>query len=272
MSAPIQIRIIASGSTGNTSIVKFGNTRLLVDAGVPYKRIAAALDAFGGPEGLDGVVITHEHHDHVRGLDQLFRARPDLPVFASAGTFKAMSFEDRDTHVLKPLVPQSFGDVDITGFRVAHDATEVLGLRFEGFAHTLCYATDLGAWSDQTVAALQGANTLVLESNHDPDLLRRGPYPVFLKRRISGSRGHLSNEQARALLERVAHPGLTRVVLAHLSETNNTPELARRTAEEFLHGSAVSLHVASPDTPSPIWTPTAGVSRRAAVTQLSLFG
>lgn len=272
MNPPIQIRVLASGSTGNTSVVKFGQTRVLIDAGIPLKRIAAGLKDFGGGDAIDAVVLTHEHHDHVRGLDPFLRDHPNVPIFASAGTLNAMNLQAFDTRVLKPSATTALGpDLDVIGFRVAHDAAEVMGLRFEGLSHTACFVTDLGTWTENTVSALRGANTLILESNHDPELLRRGPYPVFLKRRISGARGHLSNDQARSLLERVAHPSLQRVVLAHLSETNNSPEIAKQTHEQFLAGSQVALDIASPDSPSPIWSPTAGVTRRQPVTQLTLF-
>ncbi len=272
MNHPIKIRTIASGSTGNTSVLKFGESSILVDAGVPFRRISAGLEGLGGVEGLQAIVLTHEHHDHVRGLDLLLKARPDLPVFASAGTLKALDL-NQETHVLRPGISTTVGtqSVDLTGFRVSHDASEVMGLRFESHGHIACFVTDLGTYSDQTVEAVAGAHTLILESNYDAEMLRSGPYPVFLKRRIGGTRGHLSNDQSRALLERVAHNKLQRVVLAHLSETNNTPERAQRTAEAFLAGSNVSLHVAAPSTPSPIWTPAAGVARMAPVTQLSLF-
>jgi phosphoribosyl 1,2-cyclic phosphodiesterase len=273
MNHPIKIRTIASGSTGNTGVLRFGESSILVDAGVPFRRISAGLEGFGGVEGLQAIVLTHEHHDHVRGLELLLKACPNLPVYASGGTLKALNLSDRETHVLRPGVPVTIGSesVDLTGFRVSHDATEVMGLRFESHGHVACFVTDLGTYSDQTVEAVQGVHTLILESNYDAEMLRSGPYPVFLKRRIGGTRGHLSNDQSRALLERVAHHNLQRVVLAHLSETNNTPERARRTAEAFLAGSNVSLHVAAPSSPSPIWTPAAGVARSAPLIQLSLF-
>jgi phosphoribosyl 1,2-cyclic phosphodiesterase len=272
MTPSIELRSIASGSTGNAYYVAFGQTRVLVDAGVPYKRLVAGLADVGGVEALDVLVVTHEHHDHVRGLEGLLNARPDLTVFASAGTLKALGLTSQPTSVLKPQVTTNLSDdVEITGFRVSHDAAEVMAIRLEGLGHTAALVTDLGVWTEATVEALAGVNTLVLESNHDPDLLRRGPYPVFLKRRIEGNRGHLSNAQAVALLERVAHPDLRRVVLAHLSETNNTPELARRTAEAFLAGSDVHLHVAAPDQVSPVWKATGGLVRRQKVEQLRLF-
>lgn len=273
MTQTIQLRSLASGSTGNAYFVRFGDTRVLVDAGIKLGRIQQGLADLGGLEALDAVVVTHEHHDHIRGLDALLRARPELPVFASSGTLRELSLEGRDTRELRPHRAVALGpQLDITGFRVSHDAAEVLGLRFEGFGAAIGFATDLGTWSEATLGALLDVHTLVLESNHDPELLRRGPYPVFLKRRISGTRGHLSNAQAAALLERVLHNGLQRVVLAHLSETNNTPALAQKHAEEVLAGTLVDLHVADPVAFSPIWTCAGGVPRREKVEQLSLFG
>jgi phosphoribosyl 1,2-cyclic phosphodiesterase len=238
----VMIRVLASGSSGNALFVRVGEQRLLVDAGISLTRIEDGLAKVGeSVDRLDALILTHEHTDHIRGLDRLMRRYPRTPLLASRGTYDALDIEwstPPDWQTLSAGASAFVGDVELRVFGLVHDAAEPTGFRLESPHFTFGFATDLGFWTDEVADALQGCHALVVESNYDNEMLENGPYPRFLKRRISSSKGHLSNEQAAALLRRVGHDELECVVLAHLSEKNNDPDLAVQTAR-----SAVSANV-----------------------------
>ena len=226
----IEIVSLSSGSNGNAILVRLGARRLLVDAGLPYRRLAKLLRGIGEDPGeLDAVLVSHEHLDHARGVPLLQRRHPNVHVMATSGTLRALRrctpypvrslLVDRDR-------PMHWGDVRILPFGLSHDAEEPVGFRLEYQASAIGIATDLGRGGRTVREGLSGCRLVILEANHDPHLLECGSYPEFFKRRVASTRGHLSNQQARDLVGAVAGPQLEHVVLAHLSEDNNTPQTA----------------------------------------------
>ena len=206
-------------------------------------------------DALAGVLVTHEHSDHVKGLAVLLRHDP-VPVYALPAVCAALRAQlpAECLHEIAPDVPFCLGDVRVTPFATLHDAAGSCGYRLDGSAHFgLC--TDLGVVTDTVRAALCGVDCAVIEANHDPELLRTGPYPVYLKRRIASDHGHLSNESAGALAVFLAENGAQQLVLGHLSRENNTPRAALDTVSQaltdagFLPGEQPELYAAPADTP-----------------------
>jgi phosphoribosyl 1,2-cyclic phosphodiesterase len=266
-----KVRILASGSSGNSIFVRLGETRILVDAGISYTRIKKRLAAIDeSVDELSAVVVTHEHSDHVTGLKQLFKKQPELPLLATRGTLRALKVRGVDTRRLKPGTPMRWSTIDVVGFNVSHDAEEPIGVRIETGDFAMAVCTDLGFWTDEVAEALTGCPFVVAEANHDLQMLRAGPYPQFLKRRVSGRYGHLSNAQLRALLDRIAGPGLETVVLSHLSDTNNTSEHAYAAAHKAL-GDDVELIVAQPGEAGQVLEPTGTARFAGPPRQLGLF-
>lgn len=270
-SSPGIVQILASGSSGNAAFIRQGETRVLLDAGISLRRIRRGLEAIGESlDALDAVLVTHEHGDHVKGLERLLTVRPELPIHASAGTIAALDLR-ADFRALTGGAPADIGELECVPFDVNHDAAEPLGFRIEGpDGARIGWVTDLGFWTDEVAEALEGCQLLFVEANYDPTTLDRGPYPWFLKKRISGSGGHLSNFQTRALVERVASSSLEKIVLGHLSEKNNTPGLATSTVKRSLDGSDVELFAAARKEPSPLIALSPGERPRSA-RQTSLF-
>ncbi len=225
----LKVRTLASGSSGNALLVAFGPTRVLVDAGIGVRSLCAALAESGvEPSTLAAVLVTHEHSDHIRGLELFCRRYPDISVWTSRGTGRAL-YGRLGRALGEPLRPgrvRSLANVDIIPFAISHDAAEPLGFRLECGRLAVAVATDLGVATDEVRAMLFDCQVLVVEANHDLDMLWRGPYPEDLKRRIASREGHLSNDQAAGLLAQVVGPQLRQVVLAHMSAENNAPELA----------------------------------------------
>lgn len=255
MEEGIKIRVLASGSSGNALFVRIGETRLLIDAGVSCRRITRALAEMDeSPEALSAVLLTHEHSDHTSGLAQVLKRWPDTPVFCSQGTLRGCEDRfDQPTHWtgIRADHPFRVGSVVVEPFELAHDANEPCGFRLQTEGFSMGVVTDLGVWSEQTVEAVRGCRVLLLEANHDLQMLRNGPYPAFLKRRIASSDGHLSNEQAGALLSRVATPELEWVILSHLSAKNNRPETAVEKVGAAAPASATTI-AAGPQPGAPI--------------------
>lgn len=227
---------IASGSSGNCIFVGTDHTGVLVDAGISGKKVEAGLRSLDrSPTEMDGILITHEHSDHIKGLGVLAR-RYRLPIYATAGTINAMNtisslgkMPEGLFHEIRADEDFQIQDMTVKPFSIAHDAAEPVGYRFECGNKSVGIATDLGHYDEYIVGNLQGLDALLLEANHDVHMLQVGGYPYYLKQRILGESGHLSNENAGRLLCRLLHDNLKAVLLGHLSKENNYEKLAYET-------------------------------------------
>ncbi len=229
---------IASGSSGNCIYAGDEDTHLLVDTGISRKKIEEGLrrlDLAGAD--LQGILLTHEHIDHIQGLGVFLRKYP-VPVYATPGTAAGVracrSLGRLPEGIFHEItVDEEFwvGGLRIRPFSTSHDANEPSGYRIESREKSVAVATDLGTYDAYTVRNLAGVDALVLEANHDTHMLEVGPYPYPLKQRVGGERGHLSNEASGRLLCEILHDGMKAVVLGHLSKENNYPELARETVK-----------------------------------------
>jgi len=221
---------LGSGSEGNAMVVEAGDglttTRILLDNGFNGRQLRLRLARAGlGIEDLDAIVLTHEHSDHVGGVRALLR-QGSLPVYCSAGTARAASLEFSYSEVVAGEIV-SIGALQLMPFPVAHDAAEPLQYVFGDGDRRLGVLTDIGAPGEEVFSALAGIDALLLECNHDVEMLRASAYPAFLKARILGDHGHLSNVQAAALLQQLDRRRLRLVAAGHLSRRNNEPQLAR---------------------------------------------
>lgn len=226
----MRFAILGSGSRGNAALVASGRTCVLLDCGFSVKETVARLARLDRhPTDLAAVVVTHEHDDHLSGV-AVFARRYGLPVWLTAGTraaWNGAAAELPEARLFSPHEPFAVGDLEIRPFPVPHDAREPAQFVFGDGAVRLGFMTDIGAVTRHVETALAGCDALVIECNHDRAMLRDGPYPPPLKARIAGSHGHLSNDEAAMLLARLDKKRLRHVVAAHLSQTNNKPELAR---------------------------------------------
>ena len=234
--------VLASGSSGNAVLVRSGETALLVDAGISGLQVRRRLEAFGRRvEDITAVLLTHEHSDHVRGLEVLVRHHR-LPVWATAGTWSAVPARSESGGELATGRTVGFGSVRVTPVSTSHDALEPVALVVDDGRHRLALCTDTGTFTLLLEHRLAGCDLLLLEANHDVDLLRAGRYPWELKQRILSRHGHLGNHQTAEAVERLRSPALRAVVGLHLSAENNDPEIAL----EALHGGvggAAPVHV-----------------------------
>lgn len=232
----LRLKSIASGSSGNCIYVGDDNTHLIIDAGISGKRIEAGLNEIGlkGSE-LAGILVTHEHADHIAGLGVMAR-RYGIPIYATTGTVTAIASTSSVGKIDPSLyvgvkADESFqiGDLTIKPIKVSHDAAQPVAYRINHNRGSVAIMTDLGYYDDYIVNSLKDVELLLLESNHDIRMLETGSYPYHLKQRILGRRGHLSNENAGRLLCQVMHDNIKKILLGHLSHENNYPELAFET-------------------------------------------
>lgn len=218
--------MLGSGSAGNATVVCAGQTRVLVDCGFPAVETSRRLARLGlTPADLTGVLVTHEHGDHLGGVAP-FARRHQLPVWLTAGTLAAWNDPVTELRPFSPHARFAIGDLDIEPYPVPHDAREPSQYVFSDGARRLGLLSDAGCITPHIRTTLNACDALLLECNHDHAALMNGPYPLSLKRRVGGDRGHLSNAQAAALLESIDCTRLRHVALIHLSETNNAPALA----------------------------------------------
>lgn len=230
---------IASGSSGNCIYIGEKNTHILVDVGISAKRIEEGLAELSvSPEELSAVFITHEHTDHIQGL-WAFEKKHDVPVYATEHTLDAYMGTKKEPELLAKRLHSvncdeeiPMGDITVRPFRISHDAVCPVSYTFCGGGEKIGMATDLGCFDEYTADALRDCGILYLESNHDENMLLVGKYPYALKQRILGEKGHLSNEAAAKLAERLLHERLKYIVLGHLSKENNYPELAYETMRQ----------------------------------------
>ena len=229
-----------SGSSGNALFIGAGNTRILIDAGMTGKAIEGALREINVlPETLNGIAVTHEHSDHVKGVGIISR-KYHVPIYANERTWNAMAraigeIQPGNRRMFEDEQDFYIGDLSLYPFPIPHDAADPVGYRVFYGGRSVATATDMGYMKKSVVKALSGVDVLLLESNHDPDLLMVNPhYSMYLKQRILGSHGHLSNlASAEGLLD-LMESGVREVLLGHLSGENNTPELAVATHTERL--------------------------------------
>jgi phosphoribosyl 1,2-cyclic phosphodiesterase len=238
------LSVLASGSRGNCAFFRSAKTRILVDAGVSCRETFKRMKAAGeDPRAVSAILITHEHSDHVQGLAILAK-RLNVPVFMTGATHhawvRAMRHADGERpHLAKlelfsPGSRFQIGDIAVTPFTIPHDAADPVGFTFRAEGVKIGFATDLGYLSPNVCDHLRGCDVLVIESNHDLEMLRGGPYPWSVKQRVMSRVGHLSNEALAEFFASDYDGEATYVVLAHLSEQNNHPELARGAAEKAL--------------------------------------
>ena len=229
-----------SGSSGNALFCQYGNTRLLIDAGKSGKTIEDALASIGADiRTISGVLITHEHSDHISGAGVLAR-KYHLPLYATRETWWAM--KDKIGKIPQDCMREIeagkdfwLGDIGVVPFSIPHDAADPVGFRLYGGKVSVATATDLGFFPDSVFSRIAGSDLVLLESNHDPDLLRNNRhYSPPLKQRILGNRGHLSNEACAGALLRLVEAGTRDVILGHLSGENNSPTLARNVSFQAL--------------------------------------
>jgi phosphoribosyl 1,2-cyclic phosphodiesterase len=255
----LRVCVLASGSRGNSTWIATERTRLLVDAGLSKKETYARLTAVGErPEDCDAFIVSHEHVDHVCGLKGLAR---DLgrPIYINGATHGTIDWGKKITafEIFRSGHAFTIGDIEVRPFSIPHDAADPVGFAFAAQGLKVAVVTDLGYIPEHVKQHLRGCHMLVFESNHDVEMLRVGPYPWFVKQRVMSRHGHLSNNATAEFLTS-DYDGCAQVlVLAHLSEVNNHPEIVRLTALEALarraHGCTTELHLASQDTTTQVF-------------------
>ena len=229
---------LVSIASGSSIYAGTDNTHILIDAGISNKRIEQGLNDIGvkGSE-LDGVFITHEHSDHVKGLGVLAR-KHGVPIYATKETLEEIGqmkyLGDYPKDLFHPIMPDALvciGDMEVKPFSIDHDAANPVAYRIKSGQKSAAVATDMGHFDQYIIEHLQGLDALVLESNHDVRMLETGPYPYYLKRRILSDHGHLSNDNAGRLLNHILHDNMRHILLGHLSKENNYEELAYETVK-----------------------------------------
>jgi len=233
----LKISLLASGSKGNAVYVESGDTRLLIDAGLSGVEILRRLNRIGvDGTALDAILISHDHTDHIKGAGTLAR-KLKIPVLVSHPTRQSCESHLKKTETMEFESGCTFGfrDLMIDPFPITHDAVDPVGFTIESREGRIGFATDLGIVTRLVTNKLEQCRALVIESNHDEEMLLNGPYPWHLKQRIKSKHGHISNTESMLLLEDLLHERLEGVLLAHLSEVNNSPELPRAAATKLLH-------------------------------------
>ncbi len=247
-----------SGSSGNSLFIRSGKTSLLVDAGLPCSNIEISLRSINeDPAGIHAIILTHDHSDHMRGIE-VFSKRYDIPVYANLNTWLKIddhtkNIKEKNKRVFCTNEIFETGGFGIFPFPIPHDAAEPVAFCLFAEGKKVTTATDIGHMNDQLFDNFSGSDLLFLESNHDVNMLKIGPYPYFLKRRILGEEGHLSNEDCSKTICRLAKQGMRRFILGHLSRENNYPALAYETTNAALFeigisaGKDVSIDIAPRD-------------------------
>lgn len=260
------VHTLASGSSGNALLLSHSGVHLLVDAGISCRRITISLRELGlALEDLTAIFITHTHSDHIAGLQTMLK-RPVPPIWATEQTGRGLCYRlagvEDHLQITPPCQSVDLEGITVTAIPTSHDAPGACGFRFDTMDGSVGVLTDSGYVTDEAADLLPGVDLAVLEANHDMETLRSGPYPYYLKQRILGSEGHLSNEDSARFAVTLAESGASEIVLAHLSRENNTPAMARTAVETALSAAGLSpaLSVAPRDTLS-----TAHVVNRRAV-------
>ena len=267
ISGGLKFSILSSGSAGNSVYIEAGGKRILIDAGLSEKKLAQRMSLIGRSlNGLDAVFATHEHSDHIRGMGPLIR-KHGAQLYTTEGTYKQACPTLGKLPGFNPIragQPVEFGELIVEPYTTPHDAEESVAFVIHYQGLRLGIATDLGIVTPEVIHKLQKMDALLVESNHDVEMLDAGPYPWITKRRIKSDVGHLSNEACGEILASVKHSGLRLVVLMHMSETNNHPDLARLVAQQALGQDAPNMIIAEQHHPTRLMTLShEGVSARA---------
>jgi len=254
----LRVSILGSGSRGNAALVTTSRVRVLVDAGFSFRSLCKRMAEIGeSAEGLDAVLISHEHSDHVSGLQVLSR-KVSVPIYMTGRTDGAIEWGEKRPHVetFKAGAKLAIGDLEIETFTIPHDAVDPVGFTFRQNGCKVGVATDLGYMTESIKRHIAGCDMLVLESNHDLEMLKVGPYPWFVKQRVMSRVGHLSNQAVSDYLSAEFDLATRILVLAHLSGNNNHPEIARMFADQALQQAGAAqtrLLVADQDRPSEVF-------------------
>ena len=239
----VKVCVLASSSSGNSTLIRTERTCLLVDVGLSKRDILARLAAADEtPESLSAILITHEHSDHVCGVVALAK-QFNLPIFITPLTARAIAWGEYSPALdsFQAGTTFSVGDIEVDSFTIPHDAIDPVGFCFRSQGIKIGLVTDLGYLTDSIKFHLRGADLLMLESNHDLEMLKVGPYPWSVKQRVMGRKGHLSNDLVSDFIQRDLDSSITTLVLGHLSEHNNHPEIVRNTASRALQKAGRSL-------------------------------
>ncbi|GAE34441.1 MBL fold metallo-hydrolase [Halalkalibacter akibai] len=235
----LRFSVLASGSTGNAVYVETDSQRLLIDAGLSGKKMDELFQSINrNPKDLNGILVSHEHSDHIKGVG-IFARKHKLPIYANEKTWQAMdshlgNIATEQKFVFKTGEVKTFGNLDVESFGVSHDAAEPMFFSFLHEGKKLVLATDMGYVSERIKGTIKGADMFIFESNHDINMLRMGKYPWSIKRRILSDVGHVSNEDAALALSECIGDNTSRIYLAHLSLDNNLKDLARLSVEQVL--------------------------------------
>ncbi|MBI4876845.1 MAG: MBL fold metallo-hydrolase [Acidobacteria bacterium] len=241
----VRICVLASSSAGNSTFIATASTRILIDAGLSRRETESRLAAIGeSPARLDAILITHEHSDHVSGLPVLLK-RYDVPVYLTHLTAPTIEWNGCPARVetFQAGTGFSIGDIEVASFTIPHDACDPVGYTFRAQGRKIGVVTDLGYIPESVRVHLQGADFLILESNHDLEMLKVGPYPWAVKQRVMGRRGHLSNDVVGEFIAGDLGGETRTLLLSHLSEHNNHPELARLVASQALTRRALATRL-----------------------------
>jgi phosphoribosyl 1,2-cyclic phosphodiesterase len=269
----MKLCMLGSGSNGNAVLLQAGNTRILIDAGFSTRVMSKRLASIGvDPRSIEAVIVTHEHVDHAKGAAAGAK-KWGWQIYATEGTMGAYpALSETDTRSVASTGMLEIGDLELRTVPTSHDAEEPIAIiatsKPTGVRAAIVY--DLGVMTDTVARAIEGVEILILESNHDGEMLRNGPYPLMLQRRIAGREGHLSNRAAGLAAAECAHRGLAHVVLAHLSETNNTPRLANDAMERALKRTSFRGQITLGAQDSPSRTISAARACDFVLAQLSL--
>lgn len=235
---------LISGSSGNASVISDGNSLILIDCGMSGKKLETALSEIGySGADISALLLTHEHIDHTRGAGIVSR-RYNIPVYATKGTFDCAELgkmRDENIHIVNSGEEFEIGKIAVRSFSISHDASDPVGYSFFSANKKMTIATDTGIITEEIEKNILGSDEIILESNHDREMLMYGSYPLTLKRRVAGECGHLSNDAAASACIKLLESGTKNIMLGHLSDENNTPEIAYKTVKNALEEAGASV-------------------------------
>ena len=239
---------VGSGSTGNCFYLEMDSHHILIDMGMGYRKVKAALEKHGrNIEDIEAVFVTHGHGDHIRSAEALCH-HVCAPIYADGSSFYPIRKTDNQKRALEAgREYEILEGLFVTMFTVPHDYVKTCGYSFRTGKRKLSYVTDCGAMSESILEYIYGSDTVIIEANHDVEMLKKGPYPYYLKQRILSKHGHLSNEDCAITVDKLYEKGTRSFLLAHLSRHNNTPDLARKIVEDALQDREHYLYVCPPD-------------------------